>query len=151
MSLAEREAYNARLMPLMRGGDIPRDRSIPVEYITYDLWEGMRAHDRWMANDILEPVFVFMRAQTDKARTKPMGLKEYLEYRERDIGKGYTPRGTDALQNGLVYPLPDLDLARPVDMHCSKQLSIINDVWSFEKELLTSQTAHEENMDLTRC
>lgn len=38
-------------MPLMRGGDILPDRSVLVEYIKYDLWEGMRAHDRWMAND----------------------------------------------------------------------------------------------------
>lgn len=49
----------------------------------------MRQHDLEMANDILEPVFTFMRAQTDPTRLKTMGLKEYLEYRERDVGKGY--------------------------------------------------------------
>lgn len=49
---------------------------------------------------------------------------------------------------GLSIPLSDLDLARPVDMNCSKHLSIINDIWSFEKELLTSQTAHEEGGSL---
>jgi aristolochene synthase len=88
MSLADGEGYNAKLMPLSRGDVLP-DRSVPVEYITYDLWESMRAHDLERANEILEPVFVFMRAQTDKARMKQMGLKEYLEYRERDVGKGY--------------------------------------------------------------
>lgn len=87
MSLAEGEAYNAHLMPLMRGDVLP-DRSIPVQYMMYDLWESMRAHDLEMADEVLEPVFVFMRAQTDKVRTKQMGLREYLEYRERDVGKG---------------------------------------------------------------
>lgn len=86
MSLEEGSAYNEKLIPISRGDVLP-DRSVPVEYITYDLWESMRAHDRSMANEILEPVFVFMRAQTDRTRTRLMGLGSYLEYRERDVGK----------------------------------------------------------------
>jgi aristolochene synthase len=88
MSLAEGEAYNNKLMPIARGDVLP-DRLVPVEYIMYDLWESMRAHDREMADEVLEPVFVFMRAQTDSTRLKDMDLKEYFEYRERDVGKGY--------------------------------------------------------------
>ena len=42
-----------------------------------------------MCNDVLEPTFTFMRAQTDKARLKIKELGEYLEYRERDVGKAY--------------------------------------------------------------
>ena len=53
----------------------------------YDIWESMRAHNRELANAVLEPTFVFMRAQTDKDRLKTMRLGEYLEYREGDIGK----------------------------------------------------------------
>ncbi|GAB1318225.1 carbonyl reductase (NADPH-dependent) ari1 [Madurella fahalii] len=142
MSLADGEAYNAHLMPLMRGDVLP-DRTVPVEYITYDLWESMRAHDLEMANDILEPVFVFMRAQTDKARTKKMGLKDYLEYRERDVGKGLLA-ALMRFSMGLSMSAEDLEIARPADMNCSKHLSIINDIWSYDKELLTSQKAHEE-------
>jgi aristolochene synthase len=88
MSLAEGEAYNNNLMPIARGDVLP-DRNIAVEYIMYDLWESMRAHDKDMADEVLEPVFTFMRAQTDPTRLKPMDLKEYFEYRERDVGKGY--------------------------------------------------------------
>lgn len=88
MSLEEGEAYNLRLMDLARGHVSP-DRTIPAEYIFYDLWQSMRAHDLKMANDVLEPVFVFMRAQTDSARLRPMDLKDYLRYRERDVGKAY--------------------------------------------------------------
>lgn len=53
----------------------------------YDLWESMRAHDRELANEVLEPTFLFMRAQTDKIRLEISELGEYLEYREKDVGK----------------------------------------------------------------
>jgi aristolochene synthase len=45
---------------------------------------------------------------------------------------------------GLHLTTEELAIARPVDMNCSKHLSIVNDIWSFEKELLASKTAHEE-------
>lgn len=88
MSLDEGSVYNERLIVLSRGDVLP-DRSIPAEYIIYDLWESMRAKDLVMANQTLEPVFVFMRAQTDRARLKPMDMGGYLEYREKDVGKAY--------------------------------------------------------------
>lgn len=47
----------------------------------------MRAHDRYLADEILEPTFTFMRAQTDRARLNMKELGQYLEYRERDVGK----------------------------------------------------------------
>lgn len=87
MSFEEGAAYNKRLMPLARGAAIP-DRSVPVEYIMYDLWQEMRSIDDTLANEILEPTFEFMRAQTDRVRGKPMGLGEYFQYRERDVGRG---------------------------------------------------------------
>lgn len=86
MSLEEGKAYNEKLMPITRGDALP-DRTKPVEWITYELWESMRAHDYSMAVDIQEPVFTFMRAQTDKRRLEKMGLGAYLEYREADVGK----------------------------------------------------------------
>jgi aristolochene synthase len=45
---------------------------------------------------------------------------------------------------GLHLTAEELAIARPVDMNCSKHLSIVNDIWSYEKELLASKTAHEE-------
>lgn len=86
MSLEDGKAYNERLMPIARG-EVAPDPKVPVEYITYDLWEAMRAHDRPMADDIIEPVFTFMRAQTDPARLNDQDLGAYLEYREADVGK----------------------------------------------------------------
>lgn len=86
MSLVDGEAYNNRLIDLSRGHVMP-DRSVPVEYIIYDLWENMRACDAAKAEIVMEGTFLFMRAQTDKTRLKPMTLHEYLEYREKDVGK----------------------------------------------------------------
>ncbi|KAI0113591.1 Aristolochene synthase in complex with 12,13 Difluorofarnesyl diphosphate [Nemania sp. FL0031] len=149
MSLKEGEQYNQRLMDLSRG-DVTPDRSIAAEFIIYDLWNSMRLHDSAMANDILEPVFVFMRAQTDSTRLKPMNLGEYLEYRERDVGKallGSLMRYSMALK---MSP-EELNATRHADMLCSKHLSVINDIWSYEKEYVTSQTAHDEGGALCSC
>lgn len=60
MSFEDGERYNDRLMPIMRGDVLP-DRTKPAEWIMYDMWEGMRACDRKLANDVLEPTFTFMR------------------------------------------------------------------------------------------
>lgn len=86
MSLEVGRAYNDKLIPLFQGSVLP-DRHVPVEWISFDLWESMRIHDRDLADEILEPVFTFMRAQTDPKRLTAMGLGQYLEYREADVGK----------------------------------------------------------------
>ena len=49
----------------------------------------MRAVDQVLADAVLEPTFVFMRAQTDKARLNMNGFARYFEYREKDVGKGF--------------------------------------------------------------
>lgn len=86
MSLEDGAAYNNHLMPIMRGDALP-DRKIPVEWMMYDLWEHMRALDKELADDVLEPTFTFMRAQTDKDRLSIVGMGPYLVYREKDVGK----------------------------------------------------------------
>ncbi|KAI8289982.1 Aristolochene synthase [Colletotrichum sp. SAR11_57] len=77
MSLEDGSAYNERLILLSRGDTQP-DRNVPVEWITYDLWNDMRSCDKALAEEILEPVFTFMRAQTDKSRLSIQELGEYL-------------------------------------------------------------------------
>lgn len=86
MSLQDGEKYNEILMRLCSGDALP-DRSVPVQWIMFDLWESMRACDREMADGVLEPVFTFMRAQTSKARLSIKGLEEYLDYRQGDVGQ----------------------------------------------------------------
>ena len=97
MSLEDGKLYNESLIPIARGDVLP-DRNKPSEFIMYDLWESMRAHDKILADQILEPVFTFMKAQTDTARTdgSVQELGSYLEYREKDVGKAYVYRTTSA-------------------------------------------------------
>jgi len=45
---------------------------------------------------------------------------------------------------GLSVPSVDLEILRPIDQNCSKHLSVINDIWSYEKEALAAQVLHEE-------
>ncbi|KAI1380475.1 Aristolochene synthase [Hypoxylon crocopeplum] len=142
MSFEDGEVYNAALMPIMSGDKQP-DRSIPAEAIMWDLWEEMRACDRELADEILEPVFVFMRAQTDKTRKNIKGLGAYLLYRERDVGKALLSALMRFSMNLRLTP-EELQLVRPVDENCSKHISVINDIFSWEKELAQSYVGHEE-------
>jgi aristolochene synthase len=86
MSFEEGAAYNEKLIPIARGEVLP-DWNVPVEWIMYGLWEDMRTHDKLLADDILEPTFTFMRAQTDRTRLSISGMGPYLVYREKDVGK----------------------------------------------------------------
>lgn len=63
LSLDEGKAYNDRLKPLCRGDVLP-NRSDPVEWIMFDLWESMRATDVVLASGIINPLLRFMDAQT---------------------------------------------------------------------------------------
>ena len=38
----------------------------------------------------------------------------------------------------------ELASCRPVERNCSKHISVINDIYSFEKELAAAQTGHQE-------
>ena len=109
ISFAEGEAYNEKLILISRGHALPdRKRlkpwdskwpllvklrfltgSVAAEYIIYDLWESMRAHDKELVDEVLEPTFTFMRAQTDRVRLEITELGRYLEYREKDVGKAW--------------------------------------------------------------
>lgn len=86
MSLEDGKSYNEYLMPYCKGETAP-DRSSPVERIMYDLWEDMRSCDKQLADELIEPVFEFMRAQTSKERLQVQGLGPYLAYRQGDVGQ----------------------------------------------------------------
>jgi len=146
MSFEEGEAYNERLIPISRGHVLP-NREDPAEYILYDLWEAMRAHDKELADEILEPTFTFMRAQTDKARATMKELGQYLEYRERDVGKALLSALMRFAYN-IHLTQEELDSVRVHEENCSKQISVVNDIYSFEKELIASKTGHVEGSAL---
>jgi aristolochene synthase len=45
---------------------------------------------------------------------------------------------------GLQLTPAELAATSSAEMICSKHLSVMNDIWSYEKELKTSKTAHQE-------
>lgn len=81
-SLLTRHHAEELLMPRLQG-------TVPVQYIMYDLWQSMHACDDVLATAVLESTFIFMRAQTDKVYLSMNGFNQYLEYGERDVGKGF--------------------------------------------------------------
>lgn len=99
MSLDEGSTYNEKLISISRG-DVAPDRTIPAQWIMYDLWEDMRACDHILADELLEPVFTFMRAQTDKTRLTIHQFGEYLDYREKDVGQAYVLLKTPVFPSG---------------------------------------------------
>lgn len=86
MSFEEGKVYNETLMPIVRGEALP-DPVIPVQNIMHELWADMRGCDTGLANEVMEPLFLFMRAQTDPKRKHIKGLGNYLRYREADVGR----------------------------------------------------------------
>ncbi|KAI2616494.1 aristolochene synthase [Hypoxylon sp. NC1633] len=109
----------------------------------YDMWVNMRAHDKELADKILEPVFTFMRAQTDRARKDIRELGQYLEYREKDVGKALLSALMRFVMELRLTP-SELQMMEPVERNCSKHISVVNDIYSWEKELLQSQKNAEE-------
>jgi len=45
---------------------------------------------------------------------------------------------------GLHVTPQELELSKPVEMNCSKHISVINDIFSYEKEVLSAKEGHEE-------
>ncbi|KAL8635775.1 MAG: hypothetical protein Q9228_006771 [Teloschistes exilis] len=148
LSLEDGKAYNENLIPISRG-EVTPDRNKPAEFILYDLWESMRAHDKELADEILEPYFTFMRAQTDPARTdgtvKKLG--PYLEYREKDVGKALLA-ALMRYSMGLHVTREELDSVEEIERNASKHLSVVNDICSWEKEVLASKSGHVEGAAL---
>lgn len=45
---------------------------------------------------------------------------------------------------GLKIDKSELAVARPVELNCSKHISVLNDIYSYEKEVLAAKTGHVE-------
>ncbi|KAI0418209.1 Aristolochene synthase in complex with 12,13-Difluorofarnesyl diphosphate [Xylaria grammica] len=142
MSFEEGTAYNGRLMSIILG-DITPDRSVAVEAITFDLWESMRAHDAELAGEIVEPLFIFMRSQTDKVRAQSMTLMQYFDYRDKDIGQALL---ASLMRFVLEIRLSKEELAavKPADVNMGRHILVLNDIWSYEKEAQTAQNTQQE-------
>ncbi|KAI0379574.1 terpenoid synthase [Hypomontagnella monticulosa] len=141
MSVVEGVEHNSKVIECARGKLMP-DRNIPAQWIMYDLFEDMRAIDKHLADELLEPTIDFLIAQADGNRMKPMSLKEYFEYRDADLGKGLLS-GIMRFCAGLYMTPEELELVKPVEENSMKHITFVNDVCSFEKEVLAAKDGFE--------
>lgn len=142
MSLEEGKAYNDRLKPLCRGESLP-SRSDPVGWIMYDLWESMRATEPELAHGIIEPLFAFMDAQTSNARLQINDISQYLEYRQADVGQALLAALTRYTMN-LHISVEELESVADIEENCGRHISLVNDIYSYEKEVLASRSTTQE-------
>ncbi|KAI0179446.1 Aristolochene synthase from penicillium Roqueforti [Hypoxylon sp. FL1284] len=142
LSLADGAAYNEHLMPLCKGEAQP-NKNIPVEWMMYQIWEEMRQCNRELADQVLEPVFTFMRAQTSSERLHIKDLGPYLRYRQSDVGQILLAALT-RYGMGLYITDDELDSVKGIEMNVGRHISIVNDIYSFEKELEASKSLHQE-------
>ncbi|KFA76884.1 hypothetical protein S40288_09299 [Stachybotrys chartarum IBT 40288] len=142
MSLEDAEAYNENLILIARGLKQP-DRTIPAEWMMWDLWEDIRGHDEKLARTVEDPCFLFMRAQVDKTRLSPGSLDNYFEFREKDIGTALVC-AIMTFSMGLHMTDTELQLAQPVVSNFAKNLLCFNDIYSYEKELRVQAEGKQE-------
>lgn len=88
MTFQEGSVYNARVLEMFasKGLSLP-DRSKPVEYISYDVWQRMWACDHELAQRCLEPMGDVMDAMGQKKSTEMHSFGSYMTFREKDFGQ----------------------------------------------------------------
>ncbi|KAK8240424.1 Aristolochene synthase [Phyllosticta capitalensis] len=142
MSLTEGKAFNRNLVPLMRGERQP-DRSIPVEWITYDLWKEMRTCDTDLTAEVFESTLDFMDAQTEQVRIDMQDFGQYLKYRDRDVGQGVMA-AVGRYTIGIRLTSDEFKRVSRIDTNCARHLGVVNDICSWDKEFNKSQESKEE-------
>ncbi|KAF2796773.1 Aristolochene synthase from penicillium Roqueforti [Melanomma pulvis-pyrius CBS 109.77] len=142
MNLEDGKKYNESLIQTSKG-EIEVDQSKPAQVILDDIWRDMLKIDNDLAESVKEPVFTFMRAQTDRERLNMKGLGHYLQYREADVGKALLS-ALMRFSMGLHLTPDQQSSVRALEQNCSRQISIVNDIYSWEKEYKASQMLNAE-------
>ncbi|KAI0904516.1 Aristolochene synthase in complex with 12,13 Difluorofarnesyl diphosphate [Ustulina deusta] len=142
MSLKDGRAFNDKLIALACGDVLP-NRNSPPEWIMYDVWQGMRKCDKELADAMLQPCFDFMNSQTDPRRLTKMNLEQYLEYRLEDVGKEFLS-ALICFTQSIRLTKEEWVLVDPVDKNSARHISVINDIWSYDKEVRAAATLKQE-------
>ncbi|KAI0154589.1 terpenoid synthase [Xylariaceae sp. FL1272] len=137
MSVEEGVLHNTSVIECASGTRLP-DPQNAAEVILHDLFESMRAVDTVLADELLVPTIDFFQAQADGGRMKPMTLGEYFEYRDADLGKGLLS-GIMRFCARLYMTPEELELVKPVEENAMKHITFVNDVCSYDKEVLAAR------------
>ncbi|CAL8580509.1 hypothetical protein XPA_006230 [Xanthoria parietina] len=100
----------------------------------------MRHQDETLADTVLEPTFVFMRAQTDKIRLHIRGFGPYFDYREKDVGKGLLS-ALMCFTMSLRPNAAELESLGRLERYCGRHISAVNDILSWEKEVRAAEAS----------
>ncbi|KAJ2984458.1 hypothetical protein NUW58_g6045 [Xylaria curta] len=146
MSIEDGAVHQEKLLAIVRG-DVAPDSNAPAEYIIYDVFERLRACDRELADEIMEPLAELLRAQTDKVRLTLSELEPYLEYREIDIAGPFLA-AVMRFATGLRLIPAELELVKPLERNASRQLLVANDICSYEKEVRAVEKSNTEGAAL---
>jgi aristolochene synthase len=95
----------------------------------------------------LKKLNISHRAQTDRNRSTMRNLGQYLDYREKDVGKALLS-ALMCFTMALHLTHDEYNSVRASERNCAKQISIVNDICSWEKELQQSRTGHAEGSAL---
>ncbi|OHF04484.1 aristolochene synthase [Colletotrichum orchidophilum] len=94
----------------------------------------MLKKDEHLAVRVLKPIFVLMRAQTEKIRTEITELVQYLHLLSALM----------CFAMGLHLTDEEVADMKEVEMNYAKHVSIINEIYIWEKGLKQSQVSLEE-------
>ncbi|CAG7951742.1 unnamed protein product [Penicillium olsonii] len=138
MSFAQMLSYRHRTMEVALGSVKP-DISISREWMLYDTLQIMRGMDKRLANRVARGFCQLLKAMTSPERNSITNLESYFQFREVDSGRTFF---TALIRFGANLHLNDTELmkSKPFESIAFRHFSIINDIYSWERESRVSQT-----------
>ncbi|KAJ5250893.1 hypothetical protein N7489_001303 [Penicillium chrysogenum] len=132
MSFPQMLSYRERVMKVALGEASP-DRRICHEWMLHDTIMAMRSMDEVLANDVAQGFCQLLQAQTARERTSITTLGSYLESRESDVGRPFYS-ALIRFSARLYLTTAELDKTAPLASIAFRHVSVMNDIYSWEKE-----------------
>ncbi|KAL4904343.1 isoprenoid synthase domain-containing protein [Aspergillus multicolor] len=107
------------------------------------LFDQIRLTDREKADDLWCALLPFWRAQTEPHRDRATTLDEYLSWRATDIGH-FVSTALGRWATGVSIPADEADLIHEIDLNIAAHVCLVNDLFSWEKELLAASETGAE-------
>ncbi|CAI7620725.1 unnamed protein product [Penicillium bialowiezense] len=137
MNFPQMISYRHRIMEVVLGSSKP-DISISREWILYDTFQIMRGMNKPLADDVARGFCHLLKAMTSQERASISNLEPYLEFREIDFGRTFF---TALMRFGANIHLTKAQLSqtKALESTAFRHVSIINDIYSWEREWKVSQ------------
>ncbi|KAL8864572.1 MAG: hypothetical protein Q9198_009780, partial [Flavoplaca austrocitrina] len=132
-SFEDGKALYKRIISIAQGKVQP-DRNKPIEWITYDVWAGMRSVDEALTESLFQNVLLCVRAQVDEARNRCTGMRALLDQRYKESGAGLVAAAMAYAMDLHLTPAELASISHIEDSY-SKLAIIVNDIESYEKEI----------------